>query len=85
LIWSTKRGITEPLEAITLPYRVPQNTIPVPIKFRDLATITFSLNAFIAPDITNVIPDFCVVIILSHIILPFFIATENANFFNIGL
>ena len=39
-----KRGITETLEAITLPYRVPQKTIPDEFRLRDFAIITLLLG-----------------------------------------
>ena len=40
--WSTNSGMTEPRDAITLPYRVPQMTVPEPSRLREVATITFS-------------------------------------------
>ena len=46
---STNSGITEPREAITLPYRVPQMTVRVPSRLRDMATMTFSIMAFDIP------------------------------------
>ena len=47
LINSINNGITEPLDAITLPYLVP--TIVVIPEFLDFATITFSIIAFEIP------------------------------------
>ena len=46
---STKSGITDPREAITLPYRVPQITVSQWPRFRDAATITFSIIALEIP------------------------------------
>ncbi len=41
------KGITEPLEPITLPYLVPQKTVL--FKVLDLDIITFSINALLIP------------------------------------
>lgn len=46
---STKSGMTEPREAITLPKRVPQITVAVPSRLRLAATITFSIIALEMP------------------------------------
>ena len=45
-IWFRNSGITDPLEAITFPYLVPQNTVPLSRNIRALATMHFSINAF---------------------------------------
>ena len=49
LIWSINSGITDPQEAITLPYLVPQNIVFESSKFLDFATITFSIIALDMP------------------------------------
>ena len=49
LIWATNNGITEPREAITLPYRVAHSSVSVDDKLRDFATITFSISALVWP------------------------------------
>src|SRR6516165_5578455 len=49
LIWLTKRGITEPRDAITLPYRVTQMVLWPLARLRDFATATFSISAFDIP------------------------------------
>ena len=48
-IWLTISGMTEPRVAMTLPYRVPQRTVSLSLRLRDLATITFSISAFDIP------------------------------------
>src|ERR1035437_7361111 len=42
-------GITDPLDAITFPYRVRQNTVDVSLYMRALATMHFSIRAFDMP------------------------------------
>ena len=49
LICSTNNGMTEPREAITLPYRVPQIRVRSGDTVRALATNTFSIMAFEMP------------------------------------
>ena len=42
-------GITDPRDAMTLPYRVPQKTVPLSPCMRALATISFSISALDMP------------------------------------
>ena len=42
-------GITDPRDAITLPYLVPQRIVPFGRARRDRATISFSMIAFDNP------------------------------------
>src|SRR5699024_45009 len=49
LIFSINNGITEPRDAITLPYLVPQINVWSLSTFLDLATNTFSIIAFEMP------------------------------------
>src|SRR4051812_47631372 len=49
LIWATNNGITEPREAITLPYRVAHSSVSLDDRLRDLATMTFSISALVWP------------------------------------
>ena len=44
-----KKGIADPRDAMTLPYLVPQITVPVSPRLRDAATMTFSIIAFDMP------------------------------------
>lgn len=48
-IWSINKGITLPREHMTLPYRVQEITVPVPLASLALARITFSIIALLIP------------------------------------
>src|SRR5262245_56356280 len=48
-ICSTNSGITDPREAMTLPYRVTQIVVSLGVSPRDFAIATFSINAFDIP------------------------------------
>lgn len=49
LICSTKRGITEPREYMTLPYRTQETTVRLRGLLRAYAWATFSINALLIP------------------------------------
>ena len=44
---ATKRGITEPREAMTFPYRVAHSSVSSSSSVRAFATMTFSIKAFV--------------------------------------
>src|SRR5688572_17382146 len=48
-IWFTNNGITDPLDAITFPYRVPHKIVPSAGTVLDFAIITFSIIALDIP------------------------------------
>jgi len=91
LICSINKGMTEPPDAITFPYRVPQKMLPDPIRFLERAIITFSAPRILVLTASigkNSQAGTCFKLsyqLLAHVILLFLVPAENPDFAEIAI